>query len=84
MYATDTQIEALASIGDQRTLKERILAFLRQGNATDDEIIIALGGHPTSVQGRRSHLTSVGLVRDSGFRRKSRRNHNQIVWELAD
>jgi hypothetical protein len=66
-------------------LRERILNLLRQGRATDDEIVQQLPEeHPGSVSKRRHDLVRAGLVVDTGRRRPTRRGTQAIVWAAVD
>lgn len=64
------------------TVRKEVLAYLeanREG-ATADELAIALRRSPFTTRPRCTELQKMGLIRDSGARRKNFSGRNAIVW----
>jgi hypothetical protein len=84
---SDTSREAAESLSNTGTLRALVLAAIRLRNgrgATDQELQEALN-LPVNVQTpRRWELVNMGLVRDSGQRRKTRSGRNATVWVTTD
>lgn len=90
--ATDpgTSWEAAKSVKKVRTTQLRILAALRaMGPMTDEEIAAALAKHhwavsPSGARTRRAELVDMGLVADSGQRRRLSTGRRGIVWAAVE
>lgn len=71
--------------GKTAYLRELVLIYIAgQGNlgATDDEGEVALGMRCQTYTPRRNELVRLGLVVDSGRRRKTASGRNAAVWVL--
>ncbi len=79
---TDTSIEAAGSIGfSQRTkLQMRVLEAIRQQARTDEELQRDLGMAANTERPRRRELALLGLIEDTGKRRRTRSGRHAIVW----
>lgn len=65
--------------------RQRVLACLQDAGAyglTDHELAAELGGLQTSLGVRRGELVKLGLVENSGARRKSPSGSPAIVWRI--
>jgi hypothetical protein len=69
-----------ANTPSQRALIYR--AILKSGahGLTDDEGMVQLGIIAQSYPARRGELAKLGVIRDTGDRRKTRTGHNAAVW----
>lgn len=68
------------------TLRERVRRYLVSWGAhgaTDDEIEHALALRHQTASARRRELVLLGLVRDSGVRRRTRSGRNATVWQAT-
>jgi hypothetical protein len=73
--------------GGAGTLRERILGYLRgrgPDGATDDEAETALCIKPQTYTPRRHELVTLGLVIDSGRRRRTASGRHAAVWIAAE
>lgn len=63
-------------------LRRAVLEFIRSrdNGATDEEIQEALGLDGDTGRPRRWELRNLGLVEDSGMRRKTTAGRNAVVW----
>lgn len=83
---SDTSREAarakVGRIAEERT--KVYLAIIRSGadGSTWDELVAKLDLAP-SANGRCTELHEMGLILDSGRRRKTRRGRNAVVWIVA-
>jgi hypothetical protein len=92
----DTSHEAAASIGDLRERQKVVLAIFDWPGVgfmgtTDEELgdayqRLALAGQvpyqsPSGLRTRRSELVELGLVENSGDKRKTRSGRRAIVWQ---
>jgi hypothetical protein len=79
-----TSIAAAGRIGKHLgPLRLAVLEFLRGAGAhgaTDDEMQVALGMNPSTQRPRRIELAAMGLVTESGARRKTRSGRQAAVW----
>jgi hypothetical protein len=86
-YDPSTSHEAAASVNNVRESQLYILRLLRsRGPSTDEELWRCIPNNIISVSGarsRRSELVGLGLVKDSGIRRKTKANRQTIVWEVT-
>src|SRR5690348_11340186 len=65
------------------TLRQRVLSAYEEGRAmTADEAADAVGASILSVRPRVAELARLGLIRDSGERRKNASEHRAIVWTV--
>lgn len=80
----DTSIAAAATIAPKcGRLQRLVLAAIHSAGTlglTTDELAGRLGIDRSSVQPRTSELKLLGLIRDSGQRRKNRSGVRAIVW----
>lgn len=76
---------ALAVRQHAGALQDRILAeFTARDRMTDDELIECIPDvYWPTLKKRRSELTALGLLVDSGVRRRNTRNRQMIVWKLT-
>ena len=58
-------------------------ALLQRQGFTDDEAIAALKMNPSSFRPRRGELVEVGMLKDSGQRRKTASGRSAVVWVVA-
>ncbi len=68
------------------TLRDRVLRWLgfEPAGMTADEIATDMGEGILSVRPRVAELARMGLVRDSGIRRKNKSGKSAIVWVRAN
>ncbi len=65
-------------------LHQRIMEYLeRVGNATDEEMQIALEMNPNTQRPRRRELELDGKIKDSGKTRKVKSGQQAVVWIVA-
>lgn len=81
----ETSREAARSVENIWESQRTILELLqRRGASTDEEIFMLVSGmSPSGARTRRSELVKMGLVRDSGQRRKLSTGRRAIVWEVV-
>jgi hypothetical protein len=85
----DTSHEAAASFSEKRltAIQGDVLSFFRQvRRATDEELErVLLVKYPgfSTLRKRRTDLLQMGLLRDSGQRKRNASGHNMILWELS-
>ena len=80
-----TSREAASSMkGKSARLREQVLLELRRQPATDEELanITSLSGN--TCRPRRVELVELGLVEDSGLRRKTASGRNAVVWRVKE
>lgn len=87
-----TSHEAAASVGNITDTQNHILLILTIP-MTDDELIDAFDAmagsngwrlaSPSGIRSRRAELVALGLVKDTGDRKKSWSGRNAIVWATA-
>jgi len=81
---TDTSAEAAASIeAVTARLQRAVLLAIRERGAlglTSHELAVRLGLERASVQPRTSELREMGLIRDSGQRRRNPNGKRAIAW----
>lgn len=78
-----TSREAASSIrGKSARLRESVLEELRSNPATDEEIGRILNLEGNTCRPRRVELVDLGLVEDSGQRRKTASGRNAVVWRV--
>jgi len=68
-------------------LQELVLEYIKgcgPSGATDEQISLGLGLHTDTTRPRRVELRNLGLVRDSGQRRKTSSGRQATVWVAAD
>lgn len=63
-----------------RPLRERVLAAIRAKPRTPEEVARILRAPVMNVRPRCSELAKLGLVEDSGERRKAQGGRKAIVW----
>lgn len=79
---TDTSREAAEHI-DAKTWMNRVLNAVREKPSTMSEIADAYGVLATTTRPRGSQLLALGLIQDSGERRRNRWGRNEVVWEAV-
>lgn len=78
-----TSREAASSIqGKSARLRNQVLDELRRNPATDEELANALTLSGNTCRPRRVELVDLGLVEDSGERRKTASGRNAVVWRV--
>lgn len=78
-----TSREAASSIkGKSARLREQVLQELRRNPATDEELATLLTLSGNTARPRRVELVELGLVEDSGQRRKTASGRNAVVWRV--
>lgn len=84
MRIQDTTLSARDQIKSKRlTLRDKVLNYITQAGdrgATDEELQQVLFMAGNTERPRRDELLSMGLIRDSGRRRKTSSNRDAIVW----
>jgi len=81
-----TSFDAAIEIeSDADTLRGRVLRCIlgSGGGLTDEEMQSMMNLNPSTQRPRRVELVERGLVRDSGFQRKTRSGRNAVVWEIS-
>lgn len=83
--STDTSVAAAAAIAPcSRILREKVLAEIeRSTGLTADEASARVGVSILSGRPRVTELARLGLVRDSGHRRKNGSGRMAIVWSAV-
>jgi predicted transcriptional regulator len=83
--ATDTSLEAYRSLEPDvlRTLRGKVFARIASDPCTSEEAETALCLSSNTVVPRIWELRKMGLVRDSGLRRKTRSGRNARVYEAT-
>lgn len=80
---SDTSIDARDGIRESvNALQARVLGLLAFGPQTDEEMQIDGGMIPSTQRPRRIELCELGLVCDSGARRRTSRGRSAVVWQL--
>ena len=86
----DTSHQAARSVTNLRDSQEAVLRTLRLMSATDVELMRVYRHNErnpvqsdSGIRTRRKELVDLGLVRDSGLRRKLPSGRNAIVWEVV-
>lgn len=92
MTDPNTSWEAAASVTNVTETQQHILLILTIP-MTDDELIDAFDAmagsngwklaSPSGIRSRRAELVALGLVKDTGERRKSWSGRKSIVWATA-
>ena len=78
---TDTSRQAAEAILPRvQTLREKALAVIRERPSSADEVSEALNESVLSMRPRVTELFKLGLIYDSGQRRKNQYGRNCIVW----
>lgn len=80
----DTSISAAKQTNIRKGLKIALQALIEAENGlTDHELAAITGYQQNSIGKRRTDLRNLGLVRDSGIRRKAPSGAKAIVWEVV-
>lgn len=85
----ETSVEAAQSVRDRSILQEAILKILKRYGAKTDERIaqylfdMGMATTPSGMRTRRRELVQMGMVQDTGKRRRTKAGRNSIVWGLA-
>lgn len=85
--ASETSVEAAKQIEPAAiSLRAQLLNWLKERNdgATDEEMQIGVPMDPSTQRPRRGELVRLGLVRDSGTKRKTRSGRLATVWETEN
>lgn len=82
MTQRDTSREALQSVNTQ-LWRDRTLVCLSYRPMTCDEVEVMVEGTHQNISARITELRKMGLIIDSGSRRKTRSKRNAIVWRLT-
>lgn len=83
---SETSVAAAESVkGFVNAMRARVLAYLEANpsGATDEEIATALNMEGNTERPRRIELMTMGLVKDSGKKRKTRKGRLAAVWIKA-
>lgn len=89
--ATDpeTSQDAAASVVNRTMLQDAILQVLKVYGAKTDEKIASylfdrgLATTPSGMRTRRRELVQMGMVEDTGKRRRTKAGRNSIVWGMV-
>lgn len=85
-----TSHEAAASVNDVRTSQRFIYGMIRAlGGATDEELVrrvksAQVAMSESGIRTRRSELVRLGLIVDSGARKRTASGRRSIVWVVAE
>lgn len=80
-----TSEEAAVSMSERSiTLRSRALRLLKKKSLTADQVARRLGESVLAIRPRISELHTMGLIIDSGRRRKNKSGRNAIVWEYDE
>lgn len=80
-----TSREAASAIkGKSARLRELVLTELRRQPATDEELANLLTLSGNTCRPRRVELVELGIVEDSGNRRKTASGRNAVVWRVKE
>jgi hypothetical protein len=83
--AMDTSIDAALSVyPDLKKFQSEVMAYAdtRPLGFTDEEMNLYFNTHRSTYRARRSELMHMGLILDSGSRRKMLNGRNATVWIL--
>ena len=70
--------------GDAGTQRHKLFGWLYEhGSATDEECQDGIPMNPSTQRPRRVELVRMGLVRDTGEKRKTRSGRSAVVWEVV-
>lgn len=64
------------------TLRDSVLAVLRQRNATADEVAAAIGKTGLATRPRLSELSAAGLIVETSDRRPNASGKSAAVWRI--
>ena len=78
---TDTSIAAAPDPESAATLRNIALSIIRRCPCTADEVARIMQRHILSVRPRVTELKRMGLIEDSGERRKNVSGKKAIVWK---
>lgn len=86
-HAPETSAQAAAAVKPKTpSQRQRVLAAIRAAGSrglTDEQIVEQVGLGPNSGRPRRKELQEMGLVRDSGLRRRTVSGAEAAVWIAA-
>ena len=83
-YPRDTEQMALQFITPKLTgLRLKALKSVFNSDKTGSEVSEDMGAWLYSVKPRLTELDRMGMVKDSGERKKNERNRTEIVWTLT-
>lgn len=77
-----TSEEAAESVRDVEFIRGRAYARIKALPRTADEVARSLGLSVLSVRPRVTELFNLGLIEDSGHRRKNASGRRAIVWRV--
>ena len=80
-----TSREAASAIkGKSARLRQQVLDELRRNPATDEELANVLNLSGNTARPRRVELVEIGIVEDSGQRRKTASGRSAVVWRVKE
>jgi hypothetical protein len=81
---SDTGVRAAKIIGRRsRTIRQSVLATLKGGPRTAEDIGLLIGEHFMVVRARCSELRGQGFIQDSGVRGQGALGGKVIVWRVS-
>jgi predicted ArsR family transcriptional regulator len=81
----DTSKAAAVAIAPRvQTLRDRVLAEIKRGQGTADEIAERLGETPLAIRPRCTEAGKLGLIADAGIRRSNVSGRSAIVWRAVN
>lgn len=83
--AGTSRAAADSALANSSAMRSKVLGAIRTAGAgmTDDEVERALGLRHQTASARRRELVLLGLVRDSGRRRRTSSGRMAAVWEVV-
>lgn len=83
--ARDTSRGAADGIAPRASIiRAKVIAALRGGPKTNEEVASATGVPLLNVRPRMTELARSGTVVDSGERGRSQSGHSAVIWRLVD
>lgn len=83
-HSETSRLAALSMYDKATGLQRAIVEWLdAKGGMTDEEIQMWTGIPPSTERPRRVELCALGIVRDSGQRRRTASGRTATVWELV-
>jgi hypothetical protein len=64
-------------------LQGKVFAALRLNPGTDEELMYRIPMAANTLRPRRRELQLMGLIEDSGYRRKTRAGKYAVIWRVA-
>lgn len=78
-----TSQDAAESVRNVEFIRGRAYARIKELPRTADEVALSLGLSILSVRPRITELSKLGLIEDSGQRRKNASGRKAIVWRIT-